>query len=177
MRNQRITQNNLRTFSLLGVMTIFLLAIGWLVAAATGNMIFIAVFGFISIINIAISYWNSASIALRSMNARLIEPGELRELQDMVYELSSAAGQPMPALYISPTRTPNAFATGRNPAHAAVCVTQGIVDLLDIRELRGVIGHELSHVYNRDILTSSVASAMASIITSIGLVLLENLVR
>ena len=172
MNHQRITQNNLKTFGLMAVMSAFLLAVGWFVSLGTGNRIFIGIFGMISLVNIAISYWNSATIALRSMNARPLEPHELPELHTMVRELSEAAGQPMPALYIAPTHVPNAFATGRNPANAAVCVTQGILAILDMRELRGVIGHELSHVYNRDILTSSVASAMASIITSIGQMLM-----
>lgn len=168
MNHRKMTRNNIKTGGLMGVMAGFLLAVGWLLAYTTGRGGFIALFGLIAVVNVGISYWNSATIALRSMNAEPATEEQLPDVYEIVRELSTKAGQPMPAIYVAPTMTPNAFATGRNPDNAAVCVTEGILSLLNRRELRGVLGHELSHVYNRDILTSSVATAMASIITSLG---------
>ena len=159
--------NGLKTTLLLGGMWALLVCIGALVAQGTGRAIWIVVFAGIGLAQTAYSYWNSASIALRSMNAYPVSELEQPELYAIVRELSERAGQPMPLIWVAPTMTPNAFATGRNPGNAAVCCTEGILEILNERELRGVLGHELMHVYNRDILTSSVAAAMAGVITSV----------
>ena len=159
--------NGLKTAALFGVLWAVLLGIGGLLGAGTRSAAPIWIFAAIGLATTAYSYWNSDKIALRSMQAYPVTEAEAPGLYQIVRELSQRANQPMPRIYISPTQAPNAFATGRNPAHAAVCCTEGILQLLDARELRGVLGHELMHVYNRDILTSSIAAAVAGVITSV----------
>lgn len=159
----RSAVNTVKTAALFGILWGVLLAVGW----AVGGARLIWLFALIGLVGTFISYWNSDKIALRSMRAVPVTPEQAPRLYAIVEELSRQANAPMPRLYISPTDQPNAFATGRNPKHAAVCATQGILRILDDREPRGVLGHELMHVYNRDILTSSIAAGVAGIITSL----------
>lgn len=164
--------NGLKTAALFGVLWAVLLGLGALMGSSTRSATPIWIMALVGVATTAYGYWNSDKIAIRAMRAYPVTEADAPQLYQIVRELSSRAQQPMPRIYISPTMAPNAFATGRNPQNAAVCCTEGMLRLLDARELRGVLGHELMHVYNRDILTSSVAAAVAGVITSVGQMLL-----
>ena len=127
-------RNHLRTFMLLAALTALFVGAGYMVGGPTG----MGIAFLLALVMNAVSYWNSDKIAIKAMQAYPVSAADQPAMHRIVSELSSKAGQPMPALFVSPTTAPNAFATGRNPSHAAVCCTEGILHLLDERELRGV---------------------------------------
>lgn len=161
--------NGLKTTLLFALMWAIIMLIWWFTGASRNTLVFYVFIGLAATFG---SYWFSDKISIMSMGARPVSEQEAPELYHIVRELSARAGKPMPRIYIAPTMSPNAFATGRNERHAAVCCTQGILQMLNERELRGVLGHELMHVYNHDILTSAIASAMATVITYLGYALM-----
>jgi len=152
--------SQLRTLFFLSILTALFILIGGAVGGRTGMMF---AFLFACVMNIA-AYWFSDKIVLAMYRAREVTEREAPQLHRMVWELAQRAGLPMPRLYIVPSKTPNAFATGRDPNHAAVAVTEGILDLLTEEELKGVLGHELAHIKHRDILIQTVAATIAGAI-------------
>jgi heat shock protein HtpX len=155
--------NTLKTTVLLAALTGLFLALGFALGGMTG-----LIFGFVlaGAMNF-FAYWTSDKLALRMAGAREVSLEEAPRLHAMIEEVAAQAGMPKPKVYLVGNDTPNAFATGRNPQHAAVAVTTGIMRLLDERELRGVLGHELGHVRNRDILTSSIVATLAGAISMV----------
>lgn len=142
-----------------------ILAIGGQMYGGTGGML---LFGAIGLVFNLASYWFSDKIALKAHRAQPVTRQQLPEVYEIVERLTRKAGMPMPRLFVIPSPTPNAFATGRNPAHAAVAVTEGILQALDRRQLEGVIAHELAHVRNRDILIATIAASVAGLVSALG---------
>ena len=153
--------NQFKTFFLMLVLTVLFILVGTAIGGRNGA---IYAFIFAALMNF-FSYWFSDKIVLRMYGAKEVSQSEASELYGIVAELTSKASLPMPKVYIMENDTPNAFATGRNPQHAAVAVTTGILGILSRDELMGVIGHELSHIQHRDILISTIAATMAGAIS------------
>jgi heat shock protein HtpX len=161
-------ENRVKTVLLLTGLTIFLIFMGKFLGGRQGMYLaFILALG----MNF-FGYWFSDKIVLRMYRAQEVSPEEAPQIHQMVEELAHEAGIPKPKVYIIPDESPNAFATGRNPQHAAVAATQGIIRLLTPVELKGVLGHELGHVLNRDILISTIAATLAGAI-----MILANMAR
>ena len=160
--------NWFRTALLLGVMTMLMVFFGDLFGGKSGM-----IFAFILAMGMNFfSYWFSDKIVLSMYNAEEITPSDNPELYGIVQELASRANLPMPRVYVIPEQSPNAFATGRNPEHSAVAVTEGLLQIMDREELKGVLAHEMSHIKNRDILIGSIAATMAGAI-----MILANMAR
>ena len=160
--------NNLKTVFLMGVLTALCVFLGGVLGGRQGMVVALAFAFFMNIF----SYWFSDKIVLMMYGAKPASESEYPKLYSIVRRLTEQAGMPMPKIYIVPTEIPNAFATGRNPSHAVVAATQGILEILDDRELEGVLGHELSHVRHRDILISTIAATAAGAI-----MMLANMAR
>jgi heat shock protein HtpX len=153
--------NLLKTTFLMTVLTVLLVWVGDLVAGRQGMWLFLVLAGVMNFV----SYWFSDKIVLSIYHAKEVTEAEAPELYSIVRGLIQRASMPMPRVYVVPSESPNAFATGRDPHHAAVAATQGILRILDRNELEGVLGHELAHVRNRDTLTSAVVATIAGAIT------------
>ena len=151
----------LKTTLLMGLMTALLLVIGDYIGGSSGMTVMLA----FSLISNVLLYWYSDKLVIAQYGARPVDAGSAPQLYGIVQNLARRAQLPMPRVYVVDTALPNAFATGRNPEHAAVCVTTGLMEMLTPREVAGVLGHEMSHVKHNDILISTIAAGMAGIIS------------
>jgi heat shock protein HtpX len=149
--------NNLKVFGLMALLTALVVAVGGALGGQSGMLIALAMAAGMNVL----MYWTSGSMVLRMYGARTITREQAPELYDMVDRLRTRAGLPMPTLAVAPHAQPNAFATGRNPEHAVVCVTQGILQVVSHDELEGVLAHELAHVRNRDMLLQTFTATLA----------------
>lgn len=155
--------NNLKVFVLMAGLTGLVVSIGQLLGGSNGALMALGVSGVMNLV----MYWGSSSMVLRSYGARVVTDAEAPELYRMVDRLRQRAGLPMPVVAIAPQAQANAFATGRNPANAVVCVTEGILQTLSPDELEGVLAHELAHIKNHDMLLSTIAATMAGAISNL----------
>jgi len=153
--------NQLKTLVLMTVLTVLLVWLGDVIAGRQGMWMFLVLAGVMNFV----AYWFSDKIVLKMYRAQPVTQSQQPELYGIVTSLAQRANMPMPAVYVIPSESPNAFATGRDPHHAAVAATQGILRLLSRDELEGVLAHELAHVHNRDTLVSSVVATIAGAIT------------
>ena len=159
--------NQIKTILLMGILSVIFIAIGGAVGGRSGAMFFLI----LSLGMNLFQYFYSDSIVIRSTGSQPVSQSQYPELWHMVQSLADRAGIPMPAVYMMPSAQPNAFATGRDPEHAAVVVTQGILQILSGSELEGVLAHEISHIKNRDILISTIAASFASAISGLASIL------
>src|SRR5690554_5022697 len=155
--------NQLKTVFLMSILTVLVILAGNAIGGSNGMMM---AFVFAMVMNFG-SYWFSDKIALSMTKAQPVSPSQAPELYEIMEKLTYNADLPMPKLYIIPSSQPNAFATGRNPNHSAVAVTQGLMQILNREELEGVLAHELAHIKNRDILVGTIAAVMAGVITTL----------
>lgn len=155
--------NTLKTLVLMGCLTALIVAAGGVLGGRDG----IAIAFVLAVCTNIFSYWFSAPMALRMSNAQPVSRQQVPQLYDIVERIAKNANIPVPSIYVIPTNSPNAFATGRDPEHSSIAVTEGIMRLLNWNELEGVLAHELAHVKNRDVLITTIAAVLASAITTI----------
>ncbi|MEW6727202.1 zinc metalloprotease HtpX [Desulforudis sp. 1088] len=155
--------NTMKVFGLMALLTVILVLIGQAINGPSGALVFL----FIALAMNLFGYYNSDKIAIKMTGSYPVSEAEAPELYDIIRGLATRAGLPMPRVYITPSPQPNAFATGRNPNHSAVAVTEGLLRILNRTELEGVLAHELAHIKNRDVLVGTIAATMAGAITMI----------